>query len=128
MNKKGKLSEIDERSIERVQWIIDSYCGGSQQELADRTGVNKASISQYLNRHNTPSNLTASKLAEPFGLSPAWVMGFDVPMQADKDNFRQKMFDEDHVLFDYTHLSDESKKTVRSIIDALKAQENNSNP
>ena len=37
MNKKGKLSEIDERSIERVQWIIDSYCGGSQQELADRT-------------------------------------------------------------------------------------------
>lgn len=43
------------------------------------------------------------------------------------DEFRQEMFDKDHVLFDYTQLSPENKKTVRNIIDALKAQENNGN-
>ena len=50
------------------------------QELADRSGVNKASISQYVNGTHAPSNISAGKMAEVLGVSPVWLMGFDVPM------------------------------------------------
>ena len=50
------------------------------QELADRSGVNKASISQYVNGTHAPSNISAGKMASVLGVSPVWLMGFDVPM------------------------------------------------
>lgn len=52
----------------------------SQQEMANRTGINKASISQYVNGKNVPSCMTADKIAQVFDVNPAWVMGFDVTM------------------------------------------------
>lgn len=50
------------------------------QELADRAGLNKASISQYVNGTHAPSNLSAGKMAAVLGVSPVWLMGYDVPM------------------------------------------------
>ena len=50
------------------------------QELSDRSGVNKASISQYVNGTHAPSNISAGKMASVLGVSPVWLMGFDVPM------------------------------------------------
>lgn len=130
MGRKNQMTPVELTSINRIKWLVDSYCGGSQQALADKTGVAKASISQYLNYRNAPSNLTAEKLAKPWGLSPAWIMGFDVPMhESDEinttDHFRQEMFDEERVLFDYKQLSESSKETVRNIIKALKSQDEN---
>lgn len=51
------------------------------QELADKTGIGKASISQYLNGQHKPSNLSAGKMAEVLNVDPLWLMGFDVPMR-----------------------------------------------
>ncbi len=51
------------------------------QELADKTGIGKASISQYLNGQHKPSNLSAGKMAEVLDVDPLWLMGFDVPMR-----------------------------------------------
>lgn len=48
------------------------------QELADRAGVNKASISQYVNGTHKPSNIAAMKIAQVLGVNPMWLMGFDV--------------------------------------------------
>ena len=50
------------------------------QELADMTGISKASISQYLSGQHKPSNISAGKMAEVLGVSPLWLMGFEVPM------------------------------------------------
>lgn len=47
------------------------------QDIVNLTGINKASISQYVNGTNCPSNLTASKLAKILDVSPMWLMGFD---------------------------------------------------
>ena len=47
------------------------------QDLANMTGINKASISQYVNGTNSPSNLTAAKLGKALGVSPMWLMGMD---------------------------------------------------
>lgn len=53
----------------------------TQQELSDRSGVGKASISQYCNGSHAPSNVSAGKMAKVLGVSPVWLMGFDVPMR-----------------------------------------------
>lgn len=47
------------------------------KDLADRSGVNKSSISQYVNGSHAPSNISAGKMAEVLGVDPAWLMGFD---------------------------------------------------
>ena len=80
MDKKGDLTKYEELSKERIKLIISQYCGGSQQKLADATGVNKASISQYVNGKNAPSTFSAEKLCKPFGINPVWLMGFDNSM------------------------------------------------
>lgn len=74
------VNKYSRQSMERVSQLIEERCGGSQQAFADKVGINKASVSQYVNGHNAPTNLTAGKIAKAFGINPAWVMGFDVPM------------------------------------------------
>lgn len=56
------------------------------QELANASGVSKASISQYLNGSHSPSNISSGKMAKILNVNPVWLMGFDVPMLVpDKD-------------------------------------------
>lgn len=50
------------------------------QELADRSGVSKASISQYVNGSHAPGNISAKKIGKVLEVEPMWLMGFDVPM------------------------------------------------
>ena len=51
------------------------------QELANASGVSKASISQYLNGSHAPSNISSGKMAKILDVNPVWLMGFDVPMK-----------------------------------------------
>ena len=78
--RKKEPTALEMRSRERIRYLIDTYCDGSQQQFADRVKMNKASISQYVNGTSGPSNLTAAKIGESFHVSPAWVQGFNVPM------------------------------------------------
>ena len=55
----------------------------SQQELADKSGVGKASISQYMNGTHAPGNKKAAQIAEVLNVNPLWLMGFDVPYEPD---------------------------------------------
>lgn len=81
MVKKHDLTKFEAQARERINYLISVYCDGSQQQLADKTKVNKASISQYVNGRNVPSNITAGKIADAFNVNPGWLMGFDVPME-----------------------------------------------
>ena len=58
-----------------------SDSGMVAQELATKSGVSKASISQYVNGSHKPSNISAGKMANVLGVNPMWLMGFDVPME-----------------------------------------------
>ena len=51
------------------------------QELADRSGIGKASISQYVNGSHAPGNVSAEKIGKILDVNPLWLMGFDVPME-----------------------------------------------
>lgn len=64
-------------SRQRIIELIVTECDGSQQIFADKTQINKASISQYVNGRNYPSNIKCGMIAKAFNINPAWVMGFD---------------------------------------------------
>lgn len=50
------------------------------QELAEKSGVSKSSISQYVNGSHAPSNISSGKMAKILKVNPLWLMGFDVEM------------------------------------------------
>ena len=51
--------------------------GISQQELADKSGIGKSSISHYINGSNEPGNKSAYEIAKILNVNPAWLMGLD---------------------------------------------------
>ena len=59
------------------------------QELADKSGLNKASISQYINGSHKPSNQSAGAMAVVLNVSPVWLMGFDVGKESDVDRMKR---------------------------------------
>lgn len=52
----------------------------NQADLCKRTGIKKASMSNYVNGNREPNRTALFQLSEPFGINPAWLMGYDVPM------------------------------------------------
>lgn len=67
-----------------------SELGISQQELADKSGVLKSSISQYLTERATPSNINAGKMAKVLSVDPLWLLGYDVPMRKENSDLGTK--------------------------------------
>lgn len=63
----------------RIQYAMDLN-GLKAAELAKSSGVDKASISQYVNGTHAPKNHNAGRIAKVLGVDPVWLMGFDVPM------------------------------------------------
>lgn len=107
------------------------------QELADKSGVSKASISQYVNGSHTPSNISSGKMAKVLNVNPLWLMGFDVQMEMEPDYIytdeksdflieltrkaKDKYFVE--TMMKYMSLLSEDKKSVDDMIDFLHAKE-----
>lgn len=91
MIRKTEPTKYENQVRERINSIIEEYCSGSQQVLSDKTGVGKASISQYANGKNIPSNATATKIGKPFNINPAWIRGYDVPKSNKWGNIYESM-------------------------------------
>lgn len=71
-------------TAKRIKHILDLR-GIAPVELATMSGVSKSSISQYVNGSHAPSNISAGKMAPILGVNPVWLMGFDAPMELDKN-------------------------------------------
>jgi transcriptional regulator with XRE-family HTH domain len=67
-------------SKHRLRELID-YVGISQTEFCKRAGLNKSALSNYLNGDREPRQDKIALVADAFGVSPAWLMGYDVPME-----------------------------------------------
>lgn len=74
---KKAATEYEKTSARRIRQLIDEYCDGKQQIFAEKTGIGKSSVSQYVNETNYPNNKTCGIIARTFGLNPMWVMGFN---------------------------------------------------
>ncbi|WP_338998309.1 helix-turn-helix domain-containing protein [Fusobacterium animalis] len=68
-------------------------------ELVERSGVKKSALSQYMSGKITPRQKSLDSMAKVLNVSPAWLMGFDVPMEREdilKNNkFQEKIINED---------------------------------
>lgn len=107
----------------------------SAQELADKSGVSKASISQYVNGSHKPSNISAPKLAKVLMVNAMWLMGFDIDDEKKQPSYyfdqetakkAQEIFEnkELSLLFDAARdASPEDLQTVHTILLALKSKE-----
>lgn len=50
-------------------------------ELSKKTGLNKSSLSRYLSGESIPRSLAIGKMADALHVNPAWILGYDVPME-----------------------------------------------
>ena len=64
-------------TAQRLREALNESCM-RQEDLANASGVSKASISQYINGSHSPSNISSGKMASVLGVNPLWLMGFDV--------------------------------------------------
>lgn len=105
-----------ELTAKRLKMALDD-AGLSQQELADKSGVAKASISQYINGSHSPQNLNSGKMGEVLGVNPLWLMGFDVEMR--KDISYGKADEDIGILEKFSMLNERDKKIVLNLIDSM---------
>ena len=118
MEKKHELTRYEVQSVQRIKQLIQEYCEVSQQRFAEKTGVNKGSVSQYLNGKNSPSNSTAKKIADTFHVAPAWVMGFDVARNSVITLNDEAKTDESVLLNNFRELTPEGRqKAIQYVID-----------
>lgn len=98
------------------------------QELADRSGVSKSSISQYVNGSHAPSNISSGKIGKVLNVNPLWLMGFDVPMERTNVvssnsitfyNVHCESKSEADLVLAYRKLSDISKRKVSAYANNL---------
>lgn len=91
-------------------------------DLANKSGINRASISQYTSGVHQPTNITANKMAKVLKVNPMWLMGFDVDKYAEMYT-PQEVFDnrDMRVLFDAAKdLSSEDIEFVIQFIERMK--------
>lgn len=61
----------------------------TQTELCKRTDIPKSAMSQYVSGNFQPKQDRLYKIADSLNISPAWLMGYEVPMSLPKeDGFR----------------------------------------
>ena len=95
---------MDLRGIERAQ------------DLANASGVSKQSVSQYLNATYVPSSKAALKLSAVLGVSPVWLMGFDVDMIESPQIENERKKEEQSILNAYRAADDVTMEMVRRIL------------
>jgi transcriptional regulator with XRE-family HTH domain len=81
-SKGGDIMKFPE-TANRIRQILDLR-GMTAQQLAERSGVGKSSISHYVNGSNEPHNQNAGKMAAVLHCDPQWLMGFDVDKANDE--------------------------------------------
>ena len=64
--------------------LKEAMNGMSNVELAAQLGCARSNISMYLSGERTPSRMTVQLLAICLNVSPAWLMGLDVPKYIEK--------------------------------------------
>ena len=72
-------------------------------ELAEKTGIPKSAISQYMSGLYEPKQKNIYKLCKILDVSEPWLMGLDVPMERMPDNLRNGESTEQSNLVSFTN-------------------------
>ena len=81
------------------------YLDITQADIVKKTGIPKPTLSHYCNGKRIPAQDQLSLLSDAYGINPAWLMGYDLPMYIDEiktiDN-SDKMLEKNISDFEYT--------------------------
>ena len=105
-----------ELTAKRLQ-IALSNANMNQQELVEKSGVGKSSISHYINGSHAPSNISAGKIAKVLDVEPLWLMGFDVEMK--KEFSKEEGLKDSEFLYKFSLLKSGDKELVFEIMDSM---------
>ena len=94
----------------------------NQEEIARRTKITKSAISNYVIGKREPRQDKVGAIAEAFGVDPAWLMGYDVPMIPRKGAAIAHA-DADH-LINYMKLSPSEQRVVDNLIRSMLDEKN----
>lgn len=84
-------------------------------ELAEKAGIARGTISHYLSGSMVPKSKRIYAIAQILKVQPAWLIGYDVPMEAPTEHPEvvssiQKMFDQ---------LNPDEQRTVMTMLSVL---------
>ena len=99
---------------DRLKKALDAS-GMTLTELANKSGIGKGSISKYLHGTVIPKQSAVGELARALGVSPAWLLGFDVPM----DN----IVGNDNIIAVFEKLSQKDRENLLNYAEYLLAKE-----
>lgn len=98
-------------------------------ELSRRTGISEATISQYKSGYAEPKRKKLGILADALNVSPAWLMGLDVPIHAEEiielnnqilDEKKNPSDDSETLLIEYyRRLNDLQKEAVMTMMESM---------
>lgn len=114
--RKEKIKLKNEITSKRLRQAL-SEANMKPQELADKSGVSKASISQYVNGSHAPSNISSAKMGKVLNVDAMWLMGFDVKKRKELNSFEaNKDLD---IMEKFFLLNERDQKIVLGIIDMM---------
>ena len=90
--------------------------GIKSTELAKKTKIDKSLISNYLAGNYKAKQDKVAIISDFLNVNPAWLMGFDVPMERKDNNSRLN----DELQEKIESLNNEQKKAIINIIDNMK--------
>ncbi len=87
--------------------------GMNAKELSEKTKIPKSSISQYMSGYAKPKNERIYLISKALDINPAWLLGYDVPMES-----KAILLCDNPDILDVwaTQLSKEIKKTKEQIL------------
>lgn len=59
--------------------------GMSAADLCRQTKIPTSSMSRYMTGHSVPKQNALAKMADALKVNPAWLMGYEVPMETEPD-------------------------------------------
>ena len=117
---------------QRLQYILDYY-KITRAEFCRRTGIDNSAMTRYLNGDRVPRQDKVSAIADAFGIDPAWLMGYDVPMTKleniplPETTTRQEKRRKERLLAYYERMSRDKKKDLERYAQFLMQQDHKRN-
>ena len=98
-----------------------------QVDLVNETNLNRGTISRYISGEVEPKSHSIYKLAKALNCSEAWLMGYDVPMERQKNipQDKSELSEGEKILLDLFNRvpEDQQKLVLQMIRAALGSQE-----
>lgn len=114
--------EALERCSERIAKAL-SIRNMKQAELCERTKIPKSAISQYLSGAFEPKQDRLHIIAKALDVDPVWLMGYDVPMEVQKNSPEEpKLTEGERVWLELYHqLSNETRDVLVNMAEAFES-------